>query len=176
MTEEVPTKSTKPVANKPPITCKPAAAKRSTSKPQPTKPVAPQVTADKPVVATAKPRLSKLDETKAKNKQALADALAKAQAVKLAQPPSMPSAAMTKAVKAPKRKRQKMVRHAISMPEIEYAQIPALKKRIASLGGGVKRSELMRAGLALLAVLNDVELTTVMARIERIKAGRLAKK
>ena len=134
MTEEVRTKSTKPFANKP------AAAKRSTSKPQPTKPVAPQVAADKPVVATAKPRLSKLDETKAKNKQALADALTKAQAVKLAQPPSMPSAAMAKAkaTKAPKRKRQKMVRHAISMPEIEYAQIPALKKRIASLGGEVR--------------------------------------
>ena len=137
-----------------------------------------QGAAEKTVAAKPKPRLNSLEETKAKNKKALADALAKAQAVKLAQPPSMTSAAKAKAksVKAPKSKRQKMVRHAISMPEIEYAQIPALKKRIAALGGAVKRSELMRAGLALLSVLNNVELTTVMAHVERIKTGRPAKK
>ena len=98
--------------------------------------------------------------------------MAKAQAVNLAQPPSPPPVVKGKG----KGKKPKLVRHSFSMPEIEYAQIPALKKRIASLGGSVKRSELVRAGLALLSVLNNVQLTTVMARIERIKTGRPAKK
>jgi hypothetical protein len=172
--------ASKPVASKPvaskPVASKPVASKPVASKPEPTKSVAPQAAADKSVAATPKPRLNRLEETKAKNKMALADALAKAQAVKLAQPPSVAPAANSKAAKAKKSKRQKMVRHAISMPEIEYEQITTLKKRIASLGGNVKRSELVRAGLALLAVLNNVQLTTVMARIERIKTGRPAKK
>lgn len=186
MSEEKLSKTTPPVAAKPPVAgktaaakpaaAKPAAAKPAVSKKEPAKPVASQEGADKPVAAKPKPRLSRLDETKAKNKIALADALAKAQAVKLAQPPKVAPAANSKAAKAKKSKRQKLVRHAISMPEIEYAQITALKKRIASLGGNVKRSELVRAGIALLSVLNNVQLTTVMARIERIKTGRPEKK
>jgi len=127
----------------------------------------------KPAAAKPATKPSRLEETKAKNKKALADALAKAQAVKLAQPPSLPP--VTKA-KATKGKKPKLVRHAFSMPEIEYAQIATLKKRIASLGGNVKRSELLRAGLALLAVLDNVELTAVMARVDRLKTGRPAKK
>ena len=127
----------------------------------------------KPAAAKPATKPSRLEETKAKNKKALADALAKAQAVKLAQPPSLPP--VTK-VKATKGKKPKLVRHAFSMPEIEYAQIATLKKRIASLGGNVKRSELLRAGLALLAVLDNVELTAVMARVDRLKTGRPAKK
>lgn len=176
MPEENLGKTAAPAAAKSPVASKPVAAKPAVVKAAPAKAVAPKAPADKPVAAKPKPRLSRLEETKAKNRMALADALAKAQAVKIAQPPSVPPAPGKKAGKAPKSKRQKMVRQAITMPEIEYAQIPALKKRIASLGGSVKRSELMRAGLALLAVLNDVELTTVMARVERIKTGRPAKK
>ena len=178
MPEETLSKTAAPVVAKPPVASKPVAAKPAAVKTEPAKHVPSQRGAEKTVAAKPKPRLSSLEETKAKNKRALADALAKAQAVKLAQPPSMTSAvkAKAKSVKAPKSKRQKMVRHAISMPEVEYAQIPALKKRIVALGGEIKRSELMRAGLALLSVLNNVELTTVMAHVERIKTGRPAKK
>ncbi|MGB9495372.1 MAG: hypothetical protein WCA83_11280 [Azonexus sp.] len=161
-----------------PATKKPVARKVAAAKAPPAEPVAvSKPAAAKPAVtkpAVTKPAVTKpsrLDETKAKNKKALADALAKAQAVNLAQPPSPPPVVKGKG----KGKKPKLVRHSFSMPEIEYAQIPALKKRIASLGGSVKRSELVRAGLALLSVLNNVQLTTVMARIERIKTGRPAK-
>lgn len=130
----------------------------------------------KPAVAKPATKPSRLDETKAKNKKALADALVKAQAVKFAQPPSLPPVTKAKATKVVKGKKPKLVRHTFSMPEIEYAQIATLKKRIASLGGNVKRSELLRAGLALLAVLDNVELTAVMARVDRLKTGRPAKK
>ena len=130
-------------------------------------------TADKP--AATKP--SKLEETKAKNKKALADALAKAQAVKLVQPPSLPPVIKARTAKAAKSgKKPKLVRHAFSMPEVEYAQIVALKKRIASLGGNVKRSELMRGGLSLLAALGDAELALVMTTFGRLKSKRTTKK
>jgi len=156
----------KPVAGKVAAGKAPSAEPAAVSKPPVVKP------------AAAKPatKPSRLDETKARNKKALADALAKAQAVKLAKPPSPPPAVKAKVAKAVKGRKPKLVRHAFSMPEVEYAQITTLKKRIASLGGNVKRSELLRAGLALLSVLNDVELTAVMARVDRIKTGRPAKK
>lgn len=131
--------------------------------------------AKKPVVK--KP--SRLDETKARNKKALAEALAKAQAVQIVPPsgtpslPDLPKAA--KPAKPVKPKKIKLVRHSFSMPETEYAQIALLKKRIADFGGKARRSELVRAGIAALAAMDNVELTALMARVERIKPGRPTK-
>lgn len=134
--------------------------------------------AKKPVVK--KP--SRLDETKARNKKALAEALAKAQAVQIVPPsgtpslPDLPKAAKpAKPAKPVKPKKIKLVRHSFSMPETEYAQIALLKKRIADFGGKARRSELVRAGIAALAAMDNVELTALMARVERIKPGRPAK-
>jgi ribosomal protein S18 len=165
MSEEKLAKTAAPTDANTPVAAKPVATKTEPAKPAVSKPAA--------VKPAAKP--SRLEETKAKNKKALADALAKAQAVKLARPPVLGPAASAKVAKPAKGKKPKLVRHAFSMPEVEYAQVAMLKKRIASLGGNVKRSELLRAGLALLAVLDNVELTAVMARVDRIKTGRPAK-
>jgi len=122
-------------------------------------------------------RSSKLDETKARNKKALAEALVKVQAVKIPPPPvALPETTKTakpaKPAKPVKAKKVKLVRHSFSMPETEYAQIALLKKRIADFGGKARRSELVRAGIAALAALDNVQLTAMMARIERIKTGR----
>ncbi len=114
---------------------------------------------------------SKLDETKARNKKALAEALAKVQAVKIPPPPAA-SPDTPKPAKPGKARKFKLVRHSFSMPETEYAQIALLKKRIADFGGKARRSELVRAGIAALAALDNVQLTALMARIERIKTGR----
>ncbi|MGB7503379.1 MAG: hypothetical protein WBM25_13375 [Azonexus sp.] len=165
MSEEKLAKTAAPTDANTPVAAKPVATKTEPAKPAVSKPAA--------VKPAAKP--SRLEETKAKNKKALADALAKAQAVKLARPPVLGPAASAKVAKPAKGKKPKLVRHAFSMPEVEYAQVAMLKKRIASLGGNVKRSELLRDGLALLAVLDNVELTAVMARVDRIKTGRPAK-
>jgi len=137
--------------------------------------VAKAPTVKKPVVK--KP--SKLDETKARNKKALAEALAKAQAVQIVPPSGTPSLTdlpkAAKPAKPVKPKKIKLVRHSFSMPETEYAQIALLKKRIADFGGKARRSELVRAGIAALAAMNNVELTTIMASVDRIKPGRPAK-
>ncbi len=151
--------------------------------PKPAKKLQPRVAAKPEAAAVAKAppakkvpvkKPSKLDETKARNKKALAEALAKAQAVQIPPPPAaLPE--MPKAGKPAKAEKGRLVRHSISMPESEYAQIAVLKTRIADFGGKARRSELVRAGIAALVAMDNVELTAVMARVERIKPGRPAK-
>lgn len=159
----------------------PAVTTKQPKKRQPhvaAKPVAAELPAVKapPVKKPAAKKSSQLEETKARNKKALSEALAKAQAVQIAPPaataqlPELPQPA-----KPGKAKKIKLVRHSFSMPETEYAQFALLKKRVADFGGKAKRSELVRAGITLLSALDNVELTAAMARVERIKAGRPAK-
>lgn len=81
-----------------------------------------------------------------------------------------------KASKAAKPRKQKLVRDSYAMPDSEYARIGELKKRLAGLAQDYKKSEILRAGIALLAALNDAELSAVMGRVERIKTGRPSKK
>ena len=146
--------------------------------------------------AARPPRVRKpteVEQTVAKHRKVLAEELAKAQAIsyekpKVMQPPAAPKKAPKKAAKAAERtggkpaekpakaKKPRLVRDSYAMPEIEYAQISLLKKRLAALGREVKKSELLRGGIAALAAFNDDELKAVMGRIERIKTGRPAKK
>jgi len=138
----------------------------------------------KPVAASpaaAKPKTvrkpTKVEETVAKNQKVLADALVKAQAIKYDAPKVMKQDAPQpkKAEKPAKAKKIKLVRDSYAMPDTEYARIGELKKRMAALGSEVKKSELLRGGIAALAALNDAELKAVMGRVERIKTGRPAK-
>jgi hypothetical protein len=118
-----------------------------------------------------------VDETVAKHQKVLAEALEKAQAIRYEQPALMTPAA-SKAEKPPKParlKKPKLIRDSYAMPETEYAQLADLKKRLQASGCEVKKSELLRAGIAALSALGDSELQAVMARVERIKTGRPAK-
>jgi hypothetical protein len=150
---------------------KPAAARPAT------KPVAKQAAspaATKPAVARKR---SAVDETVDKHQKELADALEQAQAIKYDKSkhikPMAKAAKPAKAEKPVKAKKQKLVRDSFAMPEGEYALIGELKKRLA---GEYKKSELLRAGVIVLAALNDTELKAVMSHIERIKTGRPSKK
>ena len=77
--------------------------------------------------------------------------------------------------KPAKVKKPRLVRDSYAMPEGEYALIGEIKKRLAALGDNAKKSEVLRGGIAVLAGLNDAELTAVMGRVLRIKTGRPAK-
>ncbi len=130
-----------------------------------------QVPAKRPA-AKAKPQEPDISAHQAE----LAKALVAAQAVKIAQPLGKPDKPKAEdppqpTRKAPKAKKPKLVRDSFTMPEDEYRQIAALKKRMA----GVKKSELLRAGIALLASLNDAQLTATLAKVVRIKTGRPSK-
>ncbi|TXI78216.1 MAG: hypothetical protein E6Q42_03800 [Dechloromonas sp.] len=144
------------------------------------------VAARKPAAKAAKP--AKVSKT-AKPAAVAAEKPAKAKAEKPVKPEKVAKAAkaekpakpvkeakVAKAEKPPKLRKPKLVRDSYAMPEAEYALIAELKKRLAALGSEVKKSELLRGGIAVLAALNDAELKAVMGRVERIKTGRPAKK
>lgn len=65
-----------------------------------------------------------------------------------------------------------VIRDSFSMPAADYALIGLLKKRCIGLGVAIKKSELLRAGLATLARLPDESLAQVVAAIESVKTGR----
>ena len=154
---------------------------------QPDSPSAEQAAA-KPASSSAGAKARKpsaVDQTVAKHQKALAEALEKAEAISYdpQQAPKAVKAAKSAKVEKPaktekpvKQKKTKLVRDSYAMPEHEYAQIAGLKKRLSGLGTEVKKSELLRCGIAVLAALNDAELQAVVGRVERIKTGRPSKK
>lgn len=169
------------------VVAKPVVAKPATkpaTKPEAKPAVAPMASA---AIATAKPRAARkrsaVDETVDKHQKVLADALEQAQAINYDRPKHHKQSAKPAKAEKPakalkldkpaKGKKTRLVRDSFAMPEAEYACIAELKKR---LGGTVKKSELLRAGVAVLTALNNAELTAVMSHIERIKTGRPAKK
>ena len=73
--------------------------------------------------------------------------------------------------KAPKTK-HKLVRDSFTMPQSDFELIDVLKQRAMNFRHAVKKGELLRAGLQVLAALPDVQLEKVLARITPLKTGR----
>ena len=89
-----------------------------------------------------------------------------------AQPASPTEPKAAKETKDPKPRKPKLVRDSFTFPQADYALFAALKKRALHAGSEVKKSELLRAGLTMLAALPAGELIAAIARVERIKTGR----
>ena len=66
----------------------------------------------------------------------------------------------------------KVIRDSFTMPAAEHQLIGALKNRCIGLGVAIKKSELLRAGLAALVRLPDEKLTKAVAAVESVKTGR----
>jgi hypothetical protein len=95
----------------------------------------------------------------------------------LAAPVPAPTVPVAKAApaekpKADKPKKPKLVRDSFTIPKAEYAALDALKQRAAKLGQSPKKSEVLRAGIMLLASLNDAALLTALSHVPAIKTGR----
>jgi len=58
------------------------------------------------------------------------------------------------------------------MPRAEFAVIHELKERALGFKRATKKSELLRAGLQVLAALDDTTLKTVLDMLPALKAGR----
>lgn len=69
-------------------------------------------------------------------------------------------------------KKPKLVRDSFTIPKDEYAVIEPLKQRAVSLSQPAKKSELLRAGLKLLASLSDTALRNALQAVPSIKTGR----
>jgi len=59
-----------------------------------------------------------------------------------------------------------LVREKFSIPEGEYEQLLEMKQRLSDLGLPVKKSELVRAGLLMLAVLDESELKETVLKVQ----------
>ncbi|WP_348754454.1 hypothetical protein [uncultured Aquincola sp.] len=93
----------------------------------------------------------------------------KAAAKKKSDKPAAPAAPATPEV--PKAK-TKLVRDSFTMPKAEYELLAQLKQRGTVLHRHVKKSELLRAGIAALAALSDEAFLTALDRVPSLKTGR----
>ena len=74
--------------------------------------------------------------------------------------------------KSKQARKEKVVRDSFTMPKSDYDKIAALKQKCADNGVAVKKSELLRAGLLILATATDEQLIAALGAIETVKTGR----
>ncbi|MEG1328424.1 MAG: hypothetical protein RSD99_26220, partial [Janthinobacterium sp.] len=119
--------------------------------------------AAKPAVkAVAKPAAKPAAKAAAKP---VAKAAAKPAAVKKAPAPKVA------AVKEKARK-PKLVRDSFTMPEAEYEVLGQVKKACLKAGFEIKKSELLRIGVALISQIDLATLQNVLAGLPQLKTGR----
>ena len=88
-----------------------------------------------------------------------------------AAPVTVAPVAAGKLPKAPKLHR-KPVRDSFTMPEVDFALIATLKARTLAAKRATKKSELLRAGLHALALLDAARLVAALEQLEPVKIGR----
>ena len=89
----------------------------------------------------------------------------------IATQPAGTSKAMAKAAVAPKVK-SKLVRDSFTIPKAEYQVLDLLKLRAVNLKRPTKKSELLRAGIALLHTLSDSAFLGALNKIPSLRTGR----
>ena len=74
--------------------------------------------------------------------------------------------------KASKSANDKVVRDSFTMPTKEYAKIAKVKNACLKAGFQIKKSELLRIGIALISEMEPEKLKSAQAKLEPIKTGR----
>jgi hypothetical protein len=101
------------------------------------------------------------------------NAPAKKAAKKVASPVRQKTGATAKTDKAAAPKiKNKLVRDSFTIPKTEYAVLTALKDRALSLTRGVKKSELLRAGISALNTMHDKAFLEALDAVPSLKTGR----
>ncbi|MFS2037053.1 hypothetical protein ACEN8I_23720 [Polaromonas sp. CT11-55] len=144
----------------------------ATSKKATAKPAAP-ATPKAPVKPAAKPAPKKATTAKAPaGKGTVKKAIVKKAGAKKPAAKPQASAKPVKAAKLEKTKKPKLVRDSFTIPKAEYVVLDDLKQRAARLTRPAKKSELLRAGIKLLAGLSDAAFLTALEQVPAIKTGR----
>lgn len=123
----------------------------------------------------AKPAAKPAAKAPAKATRPAVKAAAKAAAKSLAAP--VAKRAPRKAPPAPPAReadtaRPVLVRDSFTMPEQEYAVLAEVKQACLRAGIDVKKSELLRIGVALLGQVDIATLKSVLAALPQLKTGR----
>jgi hypothetical protein len=66
----------------------------------------------------------------------------------------------------------KVVRDSFTMPTKEYAKIAKVKNACLKAGFQIKKSELLRIGIALISDMGTEKLKSAQAKLDPIKTGR----
>lgn len=90
----------------------------------------------------------------------------------VAQPAAVATAKAPKPTRKGDKPRPKLVRDSFTMPEADFALIPALKERALKAQRATKKSELLRAGLQALAALDDKAFIAALGKLEPVQTGR----
>jgi hypothetical protein len=131
-------------------------------------------------VAKAKPAAPKTRSAVSKSTTASAKAVPAAtsagNAVKAAAKPknTVQPQAKAKPIAQPKEKirKPKLVRDSFTMPETEYQVLGDVKKACLKAGIEVKKSQLLRVGVALIKTMDVGKLGQAIAALPPLKAGR----
>lgn len=90
--------------------------------------------------------------------------------------PAVKAPALKKpAVKAVKVKKPKLVRDSFTMPQAEYDVLAQVKKACITAGIEIKKSDLLRIGVAMLQKLDVKKIGEAKAGLPALKAGRPSK-
>lgn len=76
------------------------------------------------------------------------------------------------AAKVSKSAREKVVRDSFTMPTKEYAKIAKAKEACLKAGFQIKKSELLRIGIAVISDMGPKKLKSAQAKLDPIKTGR----
>ena len=144
-----------------------AAKGAAAKKPAPARAPA-KAAAAKKTAAPAKTARAKASPTPAQMAKGAAQAAARAIAAPAKTARAKPAAVEIPAAAA----RPHLVRDSFTMPEQEYAVLGAVKQACLKAGFEVKKSELLRIGVALLGQLDTKSLRAVLDGLPQLKTGR----
>jgi methylaspartate ammonia-lyase len=108
----------------------------------------------------------------AKILQAKKPAVGAKSVLKSATKPGVKAALQQAAKKSKKERKTNVVRDSFTMPQNEYAKIAEIKEICLKTKMHVKKSEVLRAGLVLLAALDQGQMKRALGSLEKIKTGR----
>ncbi len=72
----------------------------------------------------------------------------------------------------PAKSKQKLVRDSFTIPKDEYVVLEQLKQRALRSGRAAKKSEILRAGVAVLNAMSDSVLLAALSVVPSLKTGR----
>ena len=138
-----------------------------------------------PVLPPPKPAAARMTARPAAPKPASAAAAARATKVKAGPAPAEAGKAAEKPAEKPtdkateaerKDKHEKVERDSFSMPASEHKRIKALREALGKGGVLASKSEVLRAGLALLAEQDTAEVVRLIAALPKVAKGKRARK
>lgn len=124
------------------------------------------------MMTTTKPKSAKTVTEPVKVQATTEPVVVKKARKEIVKQPLVTTSTIISETKVKSKSKNKVIRDSFSFPEQDYLKISELKKTCLAAGIPVKKGELLRAGLHLLAQLNLTELKQVVEQVERVKTGR----